>query len=248
MKAKAEKNNAVAVQEPQDMVSQIVRLARDPSVDADKLERLVKMQRELMKDEATRAFYESMANVQAIIAPIVKKDRGEKSPYAKLERIEKEIRPIYTKEGFSITYGAGTATVEGEIKVVAKLLHKMGHSESYELQGALDMAGPKGGANKTAIQGLGSSVSYLRRYLLTLIFNLILEGEDNDGNKQKKQQEDFITQDQEDLIEQYLNALEINKEKFLLAYKINALHEMGQIPFNHAIETFKAREAERNKK
>jgi hypothetical protein len=40
----------------------------------------------------------------------------------------------------------------------------------------------KGRPNKTALHGLGSSVSYLRHYLTCMIFNVVMRGEDDDGN------------------------------------------------------------------
>jgi hypothetical protein len=40
----------------------------------------------------------------------------------------------------------------------------------------------RGSPNKTAIHGFGSAMSYGRRYLLLLIFNLAMRHEDNDGN------------------------------------------------------------------
>jgi hypothetical protein len=64
------------------------------------------------------------------------------------------------------------------------------HSGGYEeppiaLDSPLDVAGSQGKTNKTGIQAVGSSVSYLRRYLLTMAFNIVLADDDDDGEAQR---------------------------------------------------------------
>jgi hypothetical protein len=66
-------------------------------------------------------------------------------------------------------------------------MHSAGHVEEYSMPLALDTSGSK---NET--QGAGSTMSYARRYLLKSIFNIIEEGEDNDGNTKNP----YITADQ----------------------------------------------------
>ena len=47
----------------------------------------------------------------------------------------------------------------------------------------MDDKGPQGAPNKTGIQGMGSTWSYLQRRLLAMIFNIRIVGEDQDGRK-----------------------------------------------------------------
>ena len=61
--------------------------------------------------------------------------------------------------------------------IVCTVLHKAGHSVTEELPGKVD-AGPA----RSAIQAVGSSISYLRRYLTCMIFNVVVRNEDKDGN------------------------------------------------------------------
>jgi hypothetical protein len=63
--------------------------------------------------------------------------------------------------------------------------HTAGHTEKYQLEAASDTAGPKGTANKTPLHGLASTVSYLRRYLTCMAFNIVLKNDDNDGNRRQ---------------------------------------------------------------
>jgi hypothetical protein len=66
---------------------------------------------------------------------------------------------------------------------VCEVSHSLGHTKRFHLEAAPDTIGPKGTANKTPLHGLGSTVSYLRRYLTCMIFNVVVRSEDNDGNR-----------------------------------------------------------------
>jgi hypothetical protein len=163
-------------------LSAIERMVKDPEVDVNKLEALLRMQREFEDRAAERAFNQSMRECQREIKPIWKNKAGEgnKYRYADLEYIDGEISDIVYKHGFSCTYD--NPEVKGsDVSVKCTVLHTGGHSRDYSLSGQLDVAGPKGGATKTPIQGLGSTVSFLRRYLKAMIFDLVFKNEDKDG-------------------------------------------------------------------
>lgn len=156
--------------------------ARDPSVDIAKFEALLRMQREIIADEAKNDFNEALAVVQAEMEPVVRDtdNKQTKSRYAKLETIDAAIRPIYTKHGFSLTFD--TLRHDGpEIRMTCDVSRGR-HSRTYHLDAMPDMAGAQGVVNKTQMHGVASAVTYLRRYLTTMIFNVVLTNEDDDGN------------------------------------------------------------------
>ena len=158
----------------------IAGVIEKPSVNVEKIRALLDMQRENDRDQRHLAFMVAMAEAQEKMQPIVRADAGERKKYAKLERIDNEIRPIYTAAGFSLSFNSKKME-NGAVRMMCKCFHKAGWTEEYELEGDLDMSGPQGKATKPSIQGLGSSVSYLRRYLTLMIFNVTLKDEDNDG-------------------------------------------------------------------
>ena len=166
-------------------LSIIDRASKDPRTNIEKLRALLDMQKEMIAEERRVAFSLAMMEAQAEMEPIVKSDKGERKNYAKLERIDAGIRPIYTRHGFSLTFNSKKSD-DKTIYVSCKCFHKSGHTEFYELEGGIDNVGPKGEKNKTDIQGLGSSVSYLRRFLTMMIFNVVVVDEDNDGNLQEE--------------------------------------------------------------
>jgi len=165
-------------------------MAMNPSVDVDKFERLIALQERQLEHEARMAFTEAMAKAQAEMEP-VRRDATNShtnSKYARLETIDLAIRPIYTRHGFSVSYNS--ADHQQGVEVIMTLRHARGHAEAYRLAGPLDGAGAQGKANKTGIQALGSSTSYLRRYLLCMAFNITLTNEDNDGNNRRAPRQD----------------------------------------------------------
>lgn len=167
----------------QQIVRVISTAVENPKLDVKKMREIMDMQMEMMRFQAEIAYNSAMRDAQAEIPhiPANKYNDHTKSKYADLDAIDTIIKPIYIKHGFSVSFD--TRKMEnGDVKTMAYVRHTQGHKETHELHGALDMAGAKGNANKTGIQATGSTVSYLQRYLTKLIFNVVIIGEDKDGN------------------------------------------------------------------
>ena len=182
---------------PDPTLALIERAARDPEVDISKMRELLEMKKEHERDIKQALYQEAMCRAQAEMEPVVRKADNSQtnSKYAKLEHISKEIKPIYVKHGFSLTY-TSKKLPDGLYMVGCWVLHSAGYKEFHELEGAIDDKGFKGNANKTSLQGLGSLISYLRRYLTCMVFDVILTDEDNDGNgdtetKREERQDKF---------------------------------------------------------
>lgn len=166
------------------LIALIATAAQDQSIDVAKLQQLVELRERILAKEAEIAFNVAMNEAQGEMTPILKdaKNPHAGNRYATLEQVDKEIRPIYSKHGFCLTFNTATPASVGAVHVTCEVRHSAGHKKEYYLEGDLDVSGSQGKSNKTSIQGLGSSVSYLRRYLTLMIFNLTLTNEDNDGN------------------------------------------------------------------
>lgn len=206
------------------IIAMIERAARDPNVDIDKFERLMAMKERVEADAARRAYNDAMAKAQADIAeqPIVRRAKNDhtKSHYARLEDILQVVTPIATKHGFRMSFGTTDSPVKDHYRVTCKLAHASGHEENYQADIPSDLVGSQGKANKTAVQGFGSTMSYGRRYLVLLIFNLALVNEDNDGNRQRApRQEDedapVLSDDQLAQIRQALGFKGVSEDKFV---------------------------------
>lgn len=162
----------------------ISKAASDPNTDVDKLERMMAMYERMEAKRAEQEYSEALRQAQQVMPVIAKtaENKQTNSMYAKLENITKAITPIITEHGFSMSFGTGDSPLEGHVRVVCDVSHVGGCTKRYWYDLPPDAEGIKGTRNKTDIHASASSLSYGRRYLTTLIFNLTIEGMDNDGN------------------------------------------------------------------
>lgn len=172
------------------------------------------MQITIMDRNAKQAFAAAMSSCQREMPMIVRnaENKQTSSSYAKHEMICKEIKPIYTSHGFSLSFHEGDARDDAEIRTICDVEHELGYSKTYHIDLPADGAGIKGNANKTAIHAKGSTFSYGRRYLTMMIFDLATY-DDNDASVAPDKPK--ISEEQELTIDAMLSENEIDKDKFL---------------------------------
>ncbi len=222
------------VQADSGMVSMIERMASNPDVDVDKLERIMAMQEKMLDREAEQEYNRSMVRAQENM-PIVPEDANNdqtRSTYSKYKTILKYTKPIYTGEGFSVSFYEGEGAPEGEIRVMADIMHIAGFCKVRHVDVPLDRAGIKGTVNKTGPHAKGSSLSYGKGYLLKMIFN-IPTGDDDDGNAAGHMPEP-ITEEQSMKIHALITDNDLPMDKFMQhlksGYKIESIDD---IPAEH---------------
>jgi len=203
----------------------IERAAFNPDVDVDKMQRLLDMQERILNKNAEIAFNQAMARLQPNLPTIHKATKGHNTKYAKYEDIDKQLRPYYTSEGFSISFTSkknesGTETYYGTLS------HQEGHSRTAEIDLPADNSG-----GKNAIQAKGSTISYAKRYLLTMLLNVITTDEDDDGYKGGTT---FITEGEVKVLDDMIKKSGANKEKFLEHIGIKSLEELPENKFKEA--------------
>lgn len=162
-------------------VSMIERAARDPSVDMDKLERLLSMQERVIERNARAAYAAALANMQQELPVIAQRGEirigtGKPQKYALWEDINEAIKPVLVKHGFALSFRTGQQ--DTKISVTGVLSHREGHSEETTIYLPADTSG-----SKNAVQAVGSSTSYGKRYTASALLNLTTRGEDTDGNE-----------------------------------------------------------------
>lgn len=158
----------------------ISRAATDPTCDIDKLERLMAMHERMQARDAEAEFNAAMAAMQSDIPSIAERGaivvNGQKrSDYATFEDINDVIKPIMQTHGFAITFKV--ENTPGGLTVTGILMHRAGHRESTTMLLPLDTSG-----SKNAVQAVGSSTSYGKRYVMSALLNLTTRGEDDDGH------------------------------------------------------------------
>jgi hypothetical protein len=170
------------------LLQAITKAASDPTVDIDKMERLMQMHDRIVAREAEGAFNSAMRDCQAEMRPIAAdaENKQTSSKYATHGKLDGALRPIYTKHGFSISYDEGDSPKPEHVRVLAYVSHIAGHTRTYHKDMPADGKGAKGGDVMTKTHASGAADSYGKRYLLKNIWNVAIGEEDKDGNDPPK--------------------------------------------------------------
>jgi len=196
---KTESIQAITVTSQADQFLTTIRAAAsDASTDMDKMERLYAMYKDIKDTEAKAAYNTSMALAQGEMGCVEKKhwNPQTESLYAKVEDVISEIKPIWVRHGFSLSFYEGEGAPEGWVMAMCDVSHSGGDTRTFRSPMPIDDKGIKGSVNKTQIHGIRSAKTYAQRYLLGDIFSLeiMVKGQDNDGNMDGKQVETITEQ------------------------------------------------------
>jgi len=171
------------------LLSAIVQLARDPSVDVTKLQALLGMQERMEGRQAELEFNRALSRLppmhvkkNGLIDLTSKEDKAKnvsRKPvaFAKWEDMAAVIEPILDAEGFRLMFESVPRPGEGGgLTVTGMLLHRDGHCRSASIPLPLDT-----GPGRNNLQAYGSTLSYGKRYTAEMLLNIVRDGQDDDG-------------------------------------------------------------------
>lgn len=238
------------------MVAMIERIAMDPNIPIDRLEKMLAM-KERMEDraredaerQAKKAFFAAMSKCQKELPVVIKRSRNShtNSNYADLAAIEEQAMPIIHDHGFAVSFQPDGYNDKGELRILWEVSHAEGHSRNGVGEIPVDGAGSQGKVNKTGTQAFGSTATYGRRYLLCMIFN-ISTGDDRDGNKPPQREPEKISQAQVGVILRLLEDTDSDTEQFCRMGKIEAIPDILASDFDDAIRLLNAKKAKMNQR
>jgi len=160
----------------------LLQLAIEREGSIDVIERLAKLQIEMMDREARLAYINAFEDFKRNAPTLVKDSeiviKGQvMGKFAKLDQICDKLIPALLAVGITHRW----KTLEGEngrIVCTCYLRHRLGHEE----QGATFGAAPETSGFKNNVQAVGSTGSYLERYTLVASCGLAIKGMDNIDN------------------------------------------------------------------
>jgi hypothetical protein len=228
---------------PSKVLALIERVALDPRADVQKLERLAAMHERLKAKEAELAFNAAKGRILKELAgikivknrPVLSEiDNGKPQKglfqafkYAPLEEIDKHLRPLLAEEEMDLSYS--DEPCEGGILVRGRLKHlPSGHYEDSFMPAPADTTG-----GKSNVQAVGSTNSFLRRYVACNIFNIVVVGDDDDGSG------GTIDEVQTKTIVELIKKAKVGP-KFLKYMKAQSVEEAGSL--KAAVATIAARD------
>jgi hypothetical protein len=187
--AHREEQRALDVDRPQsaNFLAMILDAAKDPEVDAAKVEAMANLAIKLQDRELEHAFNRDLAAAITEMPRITKTGRivipakdGKperlQGTYAKFEDLDAVVRPILARHNLAIRFELGSEN-QGITTARPILIHRNGHVDRGDaLRVPADQSGSKNNA-----QAIGSASSYGKRYAMCAALNIVTEGEDTDG-------------------------------------------------------------------
>lgn len=216
----------------------LVDKAIEKGISPDQLGKLIELAETWRKSRAAESWAVAMNRVQAE-APVVVKDADNqqtKSRYARLESVNRLLIPVYARHGFSLCFGEEDCPKDGWTRILCDVTHKDGHSRRYHKDWPPEGLGIKGQPMMTQTHATGSTISYARRYLTCLIFNVTIANEDQDGNSPPAGD---ITREQHDELRLLLDVLAdlghpAELSRFCKIYGADALAKIPALNFDKA--------------
>ena len=161
----------------------LMQALSNPEIPADKLQIMLQMRREVLHDQAKEAYQEAFAAFSAEM-PAVERDGmvelGEgkgRYPFTTYEQMDKILRPLLVKHGFSLQFWSSDAENKDWIVVHGALI---GHGWQRE---SVYPVPPDVGRGRNALQARGSAQSYAKRYIADLLCNIVRKGMDDDARR-----------------------------------------------------------------
>lgn len=218
------------------LIQAIERAAINPAVDVDKMERLFALQERMMAKNAEVAFNIAMNAAQQEMTPISAdaENPQTRSKYATFAKLDRALRPIYTRHGFSLSFDEGDSPKSEHVRCLCYVSHISGHTRTYHRDMPADGKGAKGGDVMTKTHAAGAAGSYGARYLLKGIFNVAVGEEDKDGNSTGRS--GCITVKQATDLQAKAEEVGVNKENFLKFLKVERLADLPAKQYNAAIQ------------
>lgn len=213
----------IQTQQKTDIISVIDKAMSNPDMDVVKIQQLLDMQERIMSKQAEIDFNNAMAKLQEEM-PVIKQSASINhsgrmiAKYAKYEDIDRMIRPIYVKNGFSLSYDS---VYNGNVVEYRGTVHHVsGHSQNATIVLPSDSSG-----SKNQVQAMGSTLTYAKRYLITMLLNIITTNEDDDGASVQGKIIP-ITSDQEKKIEDLMKKNDVPNKQVVDYFNVKAISAM----------------------
>lgn len=221
---------------------QLLQTAMEQKLDPDSLEKFMAMYERWEDRQAERIYNEAMNACQGEIMPVIRRKWNDqnKCNYVADEDVDEIIRPIYVKHGFSLSLGSDVSPLPDHYRCVCDVRHNGGHKERHVLDGQCDDKGMKGTPNKTGVQGVMSTMTYLKRNLKCLIFNIPIKGQDKDGQRPSAGQQP-ITDEQMATLNDWILQKEVPLDDFLKWAEVDSLARLPVSKYTTAIQMLKDR-------
>lgn len=230
-------------QPPANLEEQIMRAAGDPSFSVTKMREMMTLRREMRIEEAEEQFNLTMVKCQKAMRSVEANANNPQthSKYATLEAVDRALRPIYVKHGFSLSFNTADCPLADHIRVLCYVSRGL-FTRTYQHDVAVDPKGPKGNDVMTKTHAGGSALSYGKRYLELMIFHITIRepgqpSADDDGNTAAGLHRVNATQLKE--LKQLMKLAAANVDRFCEMFQIQNVEDLPATHFSVAMQQLK---------
>lgn len=239
--------------------------AADPNVNPEKMRALLDMQKDIRAEEAKQAFTAAfiamrphLPTIGATGRIVIEKHgkRIQNTPYATFNEIHRSVTPILSEHGFVLSF-APDALDDGRLVMTATLEHREGHTKHGRMVLPAETSG-----SKNNVQGVGSAVSYGKRYLMVTMLNLISEAKedaDDDGQqagslsaaRESVSEMQFLSEKQVDYLRKIIEQCGVSEDAFCKKFEIARIEDLPPTQIGEAqlaCQNFAKRLAEKLKR
>lgn len=144
------------------------------SADVDTVERLMVLRRELMADEARKAYQRDFAALQSVLPAVQRKGKSDFQTkkhgrvmfsYSHIDDLTKALQPFMQQYGFSFAFQQ--KEWNGQVAVACVVMHYEGHRERFAMSAPIDTSGCK-----NVLQAIASTITYLKRITFKSAFGI----------------------------------------------------------------------------
>ncbi len=215
--------------------AELITQALEKGLKPEQLDKMLDLQERYDATQARKAYNKAMSAFK-VNAPEIGKDKqvnfGQgkaKYTHASLYNVTTKINSELSKNGLSASW---TTKQNGQIEVTCKITHELGHSEQTTLKADADSSG-----SKNSIQAIGSTITYLERYTLLALTGLATKDQDDDG--QASETIKYITEEQQNIIQDNLIAKNIKEDRLLKVVKADSIGHIQSKDYQRSLTLIK---------
>lgn len=198
------------------------------------VERLLALKERVDQASAKKAFDGAIAAAKSEIGPITKnrvvdftaKGTGSRTNYKfeDLAEIARSVDPALSQYGLSYRYR--TTQNGNQVRVTCVVSHRDGFFEETSLEAPVDNSG-----NKSGIQGIGSTITFLQRYTLKAALGLAVANDDDGRAGSAPASPAELTATQAKRLNDLIDQTGTDKEKFLSVAKAGSVEDIRPADF-----------------
>ena len=176
-------SDLVLEKQPMQMIQVAFEAAIKKGAALEVVDRILEQQKWLIQHSEEEAFNAALKRIQKNLKSVPKKgwNKETHSWFATSEDIDNEIQKLLDQEEMTLSFEPAASANAEEVLIIGTLALGA-YSKRYPLPMPADGKGPKGGGVMSRTHATGSAITYGKRYLKNMIFDLRFREHDDDGN------------------------------------------------------------------